>query len=323
MTINDFEKRLNEWGRTQVPFLFLIDFEMEKPKTWRLDQVISEEILFSINGFSNADDDYTVLNDIQLNAVPVSFEEYREKFKKVHERISYGDSFLVNLTTKSQIQINASLLDLFYASDAKYKCLLKNEFLCFSPETFVQIKNKKISSYPMKGTIDASIFNAEQNLIEDKKELAEHITIVDLIRNDLSRVATNVTINRFRYIDEIKSRDKKLLQASSEVTGDLPENYAERLGSIIISLLPAGSISGAPKPKTIEIIKEVEKEKRGYYTGVFGYFDGKNLDSGVIIRYIEQNKDERFYRSGGGITSQSNVLDEYNEVIQKIYVPVA
>jgi para-aminobenzoate synthetase component I len=323
MTIADFEKRLNEWGRTQVPFLFLIDFEMEKPKAWRLDQVSSEEILFSINGFSNADDDYTVLNDIQLNAVPVSFEKYREKFKKVHERISYGDSFLVNLTTKSQIKINASLLDLFYASDAKYKCLLKNEFLCFSPETFVQIKNKKISSYPMKGTIDASIFNAEQNLIEDKKELAEHITIVDLIRNDLSRVATNVTINRFRYIDEIKSRDKKLLQASSEITGDLPENYAERLGGIIISLLPAGSISGAPKPKTIEIIKKVEKEKRGYYTGVFGYFDGKNLDSGVVIRYIEQNKDERFYRSGGGITSQSNVLDEYNEVIQKIYVPVA
>jgi para-aminobenzoate synthetase component I len=88
-------------------------------------------------------------------------------------------------------------------------------------------------------------------------------------------------------------------------------------------LLPAGSISGAPKPKTIEIIKEVEKEKRGYYTGVFGYFDGKNLDSGVVIRYIEQNQDERFYRSGGGITSQSNALDEYNEVIQKIYVPVA
>jgi para-aminobenzoate synthetase component I len=353
MTITDFEKRLNEWGRTQVPFLFLIDFEMEKPKAWRLDQVSSEEILFSINGFSNTDDDYTVLNDIQLNAVPVSFEKYREKFKKVHERISYGDSFLVNLTVKSPITINNersrrqdtfkvsdpslanlisnssdplvnnSLLDLFFLADAKYKCLLQNEFLCFSPETFVQIKDGKISSYPMKGTIDASLPNAEQILLENIKELAEHITIVDLIRNDLSRVATNVTIKRFRYIDEIKSRDKKLLQVSSEITGDLPENYAERLGSIIISLLPAGSISGAPKPKTIEIIKEVEKEKRGYYTGVFGYFDGKNLDSGVVIRYIEQNKDERFYRSGGGITSQSNAIDEYNEVIQKIYVPIA
>ncbi len=323
MTISEFTDQLNEWGQKQVPFLFLIDFELEKPRVWRLDQVNSDEILFSLNGFSNASGNCTVSKDIQMDSFPISFEEYKSKFDFVHERLSYGDSFLVNLTVKSQVKIDTSLHDLFYLSNAKYKWLLQNEFLCFSPETFVQIKERKIFSYPMKGTIDASFPDAEKILLGNKKELAEHITIVDLIRNDLSRVATNVAIKRFRYVEEIKSMDKRLLQVSSEIAGDLPANYAERLGSIMVSLLPAGSISGAPKPKTIEIIQKVERENRGYYTGVFGYFDGKNLDSGVAIRYIEQAEGNTFYRSGGGITSQSNAHDEYEEMIQKIYVPVA
>ena len=323
MSISKFIDQLNEWGRKQVPFLFLIDFEMQKPKVWRLDQVNSDEILFSLNGYSNAQENSALLKNIQMDSFPISFEEYKTKFDFVHKRLSYGDSFLVNLTVKSPIVISTSLRDLFYLSEAKYKWMLKDEFLCFSPETFVQIKDGRIFSYPMKGTIDASLPNAKRELLENKKELAEHITIVDLIRNDLSRVATNVTINHFRYVEEIKSRHKKLLQVSSEIAGDLPADYAKRLGSIIVSLLPAGSISGAPKPRTIEIIQEAEGEKRGYYTGVFGYFDGKNLDSGVAIRYIEQDGANTFYRSGGGITSQSSAMDEFNEVIQKIYVPIA
>ncbi len=175
----------------------------------------------------------------------------------------------------------------------------------------------------MKGTIDASLPDAARNILENKKELAEHVTIVDLIRNDLSQVATNVTINRFRYLDEIVAQDKKLLQVSSEITGDLPSGYHQKLGDLIVSLLPAGSVSGAPKVKTCQIIQGAEGEKRGYYTGVFGYFDGENLDCGVAIRFIEQQGDELFYRSGGGITTQSVAKEEYKEAIQKIYVPVA
>jgi len=323
MIISEFVNQLNEWGRTKIPFLFLIDFEMEKPRAWRLDQVDPNEILFSFNGFSNVLARKNSLKDVQLSPFPISLSKYKKKFDVVFDHLLYGDSFLVNLTVKSRVEVDASLQDLFYASEAKYKWLLQNEFLCFSPEIFIQIKDGKIWSYPMKGTSDASLPNAEKKLLENKKELAEHITIVDLIRNDLSRVANNVSIKRFRYVEEIKSKDKHLLQVSSEVVGDLPADYKERLGSILVSLLPAGSISGAPKPKTIEIIKQAEKEKRGYYTGVFGYFDGMNLDSGVAIRYIEQTGNKLFYRSGGGITSQSNAADEYKEIIQKIYVPVA
>ncbi len=148
------------------------------------------------------------------------------------------------------------------------------------------------------------------------------MTIVDLIRNDLSEVAKNVNVNRFRYIDRINTNHKDLLQVSSEIAGDLSSDYVSHLGSILISLLPAGSISGAPKKKTIQIIREAEQEKRGFYTGVFGYFDGKNLDSSVIIRFIEQEDGHFYYRSGGGITAQSEVEKEYQEVIDKIYVPI-
>jgi len=323
MRIENFIGQLNEWGRNKVPFLFLVDFELENPKAWTLDQIDPDEMLYSINGFSNSPLAEKITGDILMEKRPITFEEYQKKFELVYKHLSYGDTFLVNLTIKTKVELNSSLKDLFHQSDARYKCWLRNEFLFFSPEIFVQIRNGKIVSYPMKGTIDATLPAAAEFILENKKELAEHVTIVDLIRNDLSQVATNVTINRFRYLDEIVAQDKKLLQVSSEITGDLPSDYQHQLGDLIVSLLPAGSVSGAPKVKTCQIIQEAEGEKRGYYTGVFGYFDGENLDSGVAIRFIEQQGDKFFYRSGGGITTQSVAKEEYKEAIQKIYVPVA
>jgi para-aminobenzoate synthetase component 1 len=89
-----------------------------------------------------------------------------------------------------------------------------------------------------------------------------------------------------------------------------------------MGLLPAGSISGAPKRKTVEIIRDAEGEPRGYFTGVFGIFDGINVDSGVMIRYIENTPNGFVYRSGGGITAQSDLVQEYQEAIDKVYAPV-
>ena len=160
-------------------------------------------------------------------------------------------------------------------------------------------------------------------LINDEKELAEHHTIVDLIRNDLSMVASDVKVERFRYIDRISTNQGELLQMSSEISGKLPENYQQSIGSIIAQMLPAGSICGAPKPKTVEIIKAAEPYNRGYYTGIFGVFDGQNLDSCVLIRYLEQDGDELTFKSGGGVTFLSDCKTEYNELIQKVYVPIA
>ncbi len=321
MNIEEFRSILNEWGNDRVPFLFAVDFEMKSPLAWRLEEVDSKEILFSINDFSNTKSLHSK-EGIQLEKFPVSIKEYEGKFDYVMSRLAYGDSFLTNLTIKTEIKINQSLRDLFYLSKAKYKLWLKDQFLVFSPEIFVQIRDKQIFSFPMKGTIDASLQDAHQKILSDQKEISEHVTMVDLIRNDLSLIASDVRVSRFRYIDEIKTTDKKLLQVSSKISGELSSDYHGRMGDILLSLLPAGSVSGAPKTKTLDIIKEAEREIRGYYTGVFGYFDGENLDSGVMIRFIEQNGEQFYYRSGGGITTQSNLESEYNEAIDKVYVPI-
>ena len=124
----------------------------------------------------------------------------------------------------------------------------------------------------MKGTIRADIPNADHIILNDYKESAEHHTIVDLIRNDLNRVATDVRVERFRYIDRLVTNRGEILQVSSQVTGNLPEDYLSRLGDLIFDMLPAGSISGAPKAATVRIIREAEKEDRGFLYGYFRLF---------------------------------------------------
>ena len=96
----------------------------------------------------------------------------------------------------------------------------------------------------------------------------------------------------------------------------------DHLGEILFRLLPAGSITGAPKYKTIEIIEQAEEYERGFYTGITGYFDGRKLDSAVMIRFIEEQNGQIFFKSGGGITCKSDLENEYNEMKQKVYVPI-
>ncbi|MGB3962072.1 MAG: chorismate-binding protein, partial [Sulfurimonas sp.] len=107
----------------------------------------------------------------------------------------------------------------------------------------------------------------------------------------------------------------------SHISGFVGEDRHERIGDILFSLLPAGSISGTPKKSTLQIIEEVEGYERGFYCGVFGIYDGKTLDSGVMIRFIEKTQDGYLYKSGGGITLDSDILVEYNELIDKVYLP--
>ena len=112
------------------------------------------------------------------------------------------------------------------------------------------------------------------------------------------------------------------MQVSSKISGHLDKHWNERLGDILTSVLPAGSITGCPKKKTVEILKDIEKYDRNYYTGIFGVFDGTSLQSAVMIRFIEKEKDGKlYYKSGGGITCDSNVSLEYKELIDKIYLP--
>lgn len=315
--------RLNGLGKARIPFLFVIDFEMKRPWVCPLSELDKQEVLYDINGISNVDPPIKSDIKLHLEVNPVDKIRYKEAFDMVKKNILYGNSFLLNLTLPSRIKTNYSLKEIFYQSKAKYKLWFQDQFVVFSPEIFIQTKAYKISSYPMKGTIDASLKDAENILLENEKELAEHHTIVDLIRNDLSMVAKNVYVEKFRYIDRVNTQRGDLLQMSSKISGDLPENHHEITGDILSKLLPAGSICGAPKKKTLEIIADAEQYKRGYYTGVFGLFDGQDIDSGVMIRYIEQTPEGLLYKSGGGITAKSKLDEEYQELIDKIYVPLS
>jgi para-aminobenzoate synthetase component I len=320
MTRSEFVSTLNKWGEKKLPFLFIVDFELANPVAFPLDSIDPDKISFHINGFTNNDRRSPEQPHI-LSKKMIPFKEYDRKFSLVLDRLNYGDSYLTNLTCRTEISLSHSLYEVFLSTSARYKLWVENNFVVFSPECFIRIEGGQIFSFPMKGTVDASVPDAEQQILEDPKELAEHVTIVDLIRNDLSQVAGNVRVKRFRYIEKIRTIEKDLLQVSSEICGDLPEDFACRLGDILISLLPAGSVSGAPKEKTVQIIRDAEMENRGYYTGVFGYFDGQRLDSGVMIRYIESDNGVLYYRSGGGLTTQSTVEKEYQEIIDKVYVP--
>lgn len=314
-------EQMNKWAAERIPFLFIIDFELDKPLIFKLDEINPGKLLYNIDGRTNQNRGTSVKNQLRLTKHPMQYEDYLEKFKKAKYEIDCGNSFLLNLTCCTPIELNSTLLDIFRMSNAKYRIWFEEKFVCFSPESFITVKNGKIRSFPMKGTIDAAIPDAERIILNDPKEMAEHYTIVDLIRNDLSIVSKRVKVERFRYIDKIITNEKSLLQVSSEICGDLEEGYLSGLGDILFTLLPAGSVSGAPKKKTVEIISSTENSKRGYYTGVFGLFDGHDLNSSVMIRFIEKNDKGYFYHSGGGITSSSDPLAEYNEMIDKIYVP--
>ena len=317
----NFVEQLNQWGREKKSFVFLIDFEQKKPLAWPIDDC-PDRFQFKFtkaNSLKQVEATFPEVENTVLTKHPIKISDYHYKFNQVMDALQKGDSFLMNLTIPTPVQNTINLQTYFDHAKSKYVIWLKNDFIAFSPETFIQIEAGTISTFPMKGTIDASLQNAKKLLLNDPKEYAEHATIVDLLRNDLSRVASKVRVTNFRYYEEISTQSGKIGQVSSAIQGELPKDYATRIGSILYELLPAGSVSGAPKKKTVELIASIEGTDRGYYTGIAGYFDGVDLDSCVLIRYLGA---DNIYHSGGGITFQSDMASEYQEMINKVYVPV-
>lgn len=313
---------MNNFGSRAEPFLFILDFELHQPVILPLNGIDPAEIRFDLDGYTDWDSQAQSNKQLDFHKYPISFDQYKSAFDEVIKQIHLGNTYLLNLTAKTKITTSLSLGEIFEHSKAPYKLFYKNQFVVFSPEPFVKIEDNTISSFPMKGTIDAGIHDAEAVLLNDLKELAEHNTIVDLIRNDLSMVSKNVRVEKFRYVEKIRTHEKELLQTSTKICGELPSGWKNQIGDILIPLLPAGSVTGAPKKKTVEIIKEVENYDRGFFTGVYGCFDGRKLDSAVMIRFIEKTGEQLFFKSGGGITSFSNCESEYREMVDKVYLTV-
>jgi len=321
MTRTEIIFQMNELGALSTPFFFILGYN-QNLNILSTNPLHDEQLSFCISDDCKDIDLQRFPSRFYFSKTPISIKEYKVGFDIVQQNIMLGNSYLVNYTCSTPVQTNVSLDDLFQYSKAPFKLLLKNKFVVFSPERFVKIDNGHISTNPMKGTIDGAVPNAEEVILLDEKEAAEHATIVDLLRNDLSKVANRVIVKRYRYTERIKTHDKILVQVSSEIEGVLPPDYKQNIGTIVSNLLPAGSVTGAPKDKTIAIIAQAESHSRGYYSGVFGYFDGVNLDSAVIIRYIEQTPHGMVFKSGGGITANSILEKEYQEMIDKVYVPI-
>ena len=314
------KEKLNKFGSDKEQFLFILSYDLSKFYIQKLS-TLPKNMKFQIDSQVNVE----LKRKIVLEKFPITFDEYKKKFDFLQEEIKKGNSYLCNLTAKTKIKTSFGLDEIYENVHAKFKLRFQNKndnFVCFSPERFIEIKDNKIFTYPMKGTIDNSIPNAQDLILNDKKEMAEHTMVVDLLRNDLGIVGSKVRVDMFRYVEKINAGNKKLFQVSSKISANLQNNWHENIGDILTSLLPAGSITGTPKKKTIEILNKVEDYDRGFYTGIFGFFDGENLDSSVMIRFIEiDKKGELFYKSGGGITCDSNVELEYQELLDKIYLP--
>lgn len=308
--------RFSELVLSGVPCFFYTDFKGSTLHCYPLNDLKKQDIEFSFNGkISSKNFPHKPIN------IPITKEKYLQKFETVQEHIKSGNTYLLNLTQPTPIETSYSLQEIYTMAYAPYKVRVNNQFVSFSPEAFITIENNTINTYPMKGTIDASLPNAIEIILADSKELAEHTMIVDLLRNDLGIVANNIRVEKFRTITTIDAGNKKLHQVSSHIAGDLNSNWRDNISDLLKALLPAGSISGTPKKKTVEIIEEIENYERGYFSGIFGHYDGENLYSAVAIRFIENINGTLIYKSGGGITAESDCDKEYQEMIDKIYIP--
>ena len=320
-TRKDGFAQMNRLGSLRTPFLFILSYDKTALFVSPLEKLNSNSVKYKLQDRRNTprrkrDRTY------RFEKFPVDFTTYKTALERVHEEIRRGNTYLLNLTFATPIETDLGLEEIFYFSKAKFKLYLKDRFVCFSPERFVKIEANTIRTYPMKGTIDAALPDAEAVILSDEKEMAEHVMIVDLMRNDLGIVGKEVRVERFRYVDEITAGDKRLLQVSSEISATLQSNWHDHIGTIIDRITPAGSITGTPKKKTCEIIEAVENYRRGFYTGIFGIYDGKSFDSAVMIRFVEKSEKGLLYKSGGGITIDSNARSEYEELIDKIYLPL-
>ncbi len=251
--------------------------------------------------------------------------QYKKAIQKIKCYLEEGQTYQVNYTFKAQARFKGNPLGLYFdlrkTQPTHYTAFINTgdfKFLSFSPELFFKIKNNKIISQPMKGT-SARGFDSKEDkkskkeLSKSKKIRAENIMIVDLLRNDLGRISEKVLTPSLFDIE----KHKTLYQMTSTIEAKLKKGLT--IKDIIKALFPCGSVTGAPKIKTMQIIGELEPSWRGIYTGSIGYVaPNKNSCFNVAIRTVEINKNKEVNLGvGGGIIHDSDWQDEYSEALLK------
>ena len=255
-----------------------------------------------------------------------SKEEYGKKIEKIKKYIYDGDIFQCVFSRRFKGEIEGSLFEAYRnlrsINPSPYMYYYKNDELEIagaSPETLCMKDNEIISTYPIAGTrprgkdtIEDD--NLERELLEDEKELAEHNMLVDLGRNDVGRVAEFGTVKVLDYMKVL--RFSHVMHISSTVIGKIKKDCTSL--DALKSILPAGTLSGAPKLRAMEIIDELEVERRGIYGGSLGYIDFRdNMNMCIVIRTIIKKNKNIYLQAGGGIVMDSNIDSEFKETENK------
>ncbi|MCL2087801.1 MAG: anthranilate synthase component I [Oscillospiraceae bacterium] len=255
-----------------------------------------------------------------------SKEKYCNMVKKAKEHIKEGDIFQVVLSNRFEAEFEGSLFDtyrilrginpspyMFYFSGTDF------EIAGASPETLVKLEDDKLYTFPLAGTRPRGKTSQEdqaleKELLSDEKELAEHNMLVDLGRNDLGKICKFGSVKVDEYLNIL--RFSHVMHIGSIVSGDILEGKTglDAIGAV----LPAGTLSGAPKIRAMEIIDELEQSKRGIYGGAVGYLDFTgNMDTCIAIRLVYKKNNKVFIRSGAGIVADSIPENEYIECLNK------
>ena len=254
----------------------------------------------------------------------------REKYCSMVDRAKYyireGDIFQVVLSNRIEADISGSLFDTYRVlrttNPSPYMFYFSSndiEIAGASPETLVKLADNRLYTFPLAGTrprgkTEEEDLQLEKELLSDEKELAEHNMLVDLGRNDIGRIAEigSVKVDKYLSIE----RFSHVMHIGSTVTGDLRKGLDSL--SAIDSILPAGTLSGAPKIRACEIINELEDNKRGIYGGAIGYVDlSGNVDTCISIRIAFARNNKVFIRSGAGIVADSVPEKEFEECLNK------
>ncbi|MEI6221464.1 MAG: aminodeoxychorismate synthase component I [bacterium] len=255
-----------------------------------------------------------------------SQEQYKQHFEKIKSHLENGDTYQVNYTSEYNFDFSGSPLALFAELRQKqtvaYSALIKfgtNWTLSFSPELFFRRSGAEIEVKPMKGTIHRGRTTSEDNdlakqLQTDPKSHAENIMIVDLLRNDLGKIAENGSV-KVRDLFSTERFDT-LWQMTTIINAKLKTDTSWE--TLFKALFPCGSVTGAPKIRTMEIISNLEKRDRGVYCGAIGYIGPKQRAClNVAIRTIELGQGRGKMGTGGGVVHDSEAQSEYEELLLK------
>ena len=266
--------------------------------------------------------------DIPLTVTPaIGFTDYERALSRIKEAIADGNTYQVNFTYDCHIQTPLAPLELYEMlrphQTTPYTAFIENRYesiLSFSPELFFELEGTTIRAKPMKGTAKRGKDTAEdetnrQFLQGDEKNRAENVMIVDLLRNDLGKVAIpgSVTVKNLFEVETHKT----VHQMTSEIVATLKEQTA--LWDIFIALFPCGSVTGAPKRSTMQIIDALERGPRGVYCGAIGFLEPGHATFSVPIRILQRTRDETTYRYrvGSGIVWDSDIREEWLETQTK------